>query len=178
MAITNGKYKARATGQVVLGTSSKAKTPFIECYFKLVGGENDGSEVRWTGYFGGQSAERTIESLQHCGWQGDDVSEFADGELHGLDSNDVEVVVELETYEKDGESRTSPRVQWVNKTGGYLNVQNAMTKSEAANFGEAMKGLVLKLKAKKPAPSEAADFPHGANAPAATKATGTTRKGW
>lgn len=172
--ISEGRFKAKATGQVVLGTSSKAKTPFIELYFKLADGSGD---VRWSGYFGPNSAERTIESLQHCGWQGDDVGEFADGELHGLDANEVEVVVELEEYEKEGEKKTSPKVQWVNKLGGYLNVQNAMSKTDAASFGDKMKGLVLKMKAKAPPASDAAEFPHGANAPPQA-ATGTGRKGW
>lgn len=176
--IKDGKYKARATGQVVLGTSSKAKTPFIELYFRISEGEHEGEEARWTGYFGPKSSERTIESLQLCGWEGDDVGEFADSELHGLDANEVQIVVELEEYEtEDGERKATPRVQWVNKLGGYLNVQNAMPASEAASFGERMKGLVLKLKKAKGIPTDAdADFAFGANAPP-QKASGT-KKGW
>lgn len=171
MAITDGKYKARATGQVVLGTSSKQKTPFVECYFKIIGGENNDGEVRWTSYFSEKAAPRTIEALQICGWEGDDVGEFADGEPHGLDRNEVEIVVELEEYEdENGDKKTSPRVQWVNRLGGYLNVQNAMSKDDAASFGEKMRGLVLKMKTKKASPpSEATDFPHGANVPEAPK---------
>jgi len=182
MAITDGKYKARAVGQVVLGTSSEKKTPFIELYFEIIEGENKGGQARWTGYFGPKSAERTIDSLQIAGWQGDDPGEFADGELHGLDTNEVEIVVELEEYEKDGEKRVTPRVQWVNRIGGYLNVQNAMSKDEASKFGESMKGLVLKMKAKKPTPpSEAGDFNFGANAkdaPPSQAAASGQRKGW
>lgn len=174
MAITDGRYKSRACGQVVLGKSAKKGTPFIEFYFKLIGGENNGGEVKWTGYFPPDNPKvcvRTLESLQFCGWEGDDISEFADGELHGLDANEVETVVELEDYENDeGETRTVPRVQWVNKLGGHLQVQNAMSKEEAGSFGEQMKGLVLKLKSKKsPPPSEAAEFPFGANAKDAPK---------
>lgn len=158
------RYKARAGGEVVLGTSSEKKTPFVELYFEITDGENKGGKVRWTGYFGEKSATRTIESLQHCGWEGDDVGEFSDGELHGLDTNEVEIVTELEEYEKDGEKRVAPRVRWVNRLGGYLNVQNAMTKEAAATFGEQMKGLVLKLKSKKvEKPEDPDSFNFGAN---------------
>lgn len=176
MAIENdGRYKAKACGDVVLGTSAKKGTPFIELYFEIQEGENKGGKVRWTSYFGDNSSERTIESLQHCGWSGDDVGEFADGQLHGLDANDVEIVTELEEYEKEGEKKVAPRVKWVNKIGGYLNVQNAMAPEAAASFGEKMKGLVLKMKQKKGDPAAADDFPHGANAPE-EKATGTGTK--
>lgn len=185
MAITNGKYKARANGEVVLGKSAEKKTPFIELYFVITEGENAGGEVRWTGYFSEKTAERTIQSLQHCGWQGEDPSEFADGDLHGLDANEVEIVVELEEYEKDGERRTAPRVQWVNRLGGYLNVQNAMSKDEAKSFGESMRGLVLKMKKKAPPPNPGnpgTDFNFGANAnqsgQAEKAAAAGQRKGW
>lgn len=163
--ITNGRYKARAAGEVILGTSSEKKTPFIELYFEIQGGENAGGRARWTGYFGPNSSERTIESLQTCGWEGDDLSEFSDGALHGLDVNEVEIVVELEEYtNKEGEKRTRPRVQWVNKPGGYLNVQNAMDQAAAQDFGERMKGLVLKVRSKKPEQGDGAEFNFGANA--------------
>ncbi len=192
MSITkDGKYKGKACGQVVLGKSAKKGTPQIEFYCEITQGEFKGEKARWTGYFGPGSAERTVESLQYCGWQGEDLGEFADGELHGLDANEVELVVEIEEYEVQVESaetgethtekRSSPKVQWINGGGGFVNVQNAMPKEEAASFGERMKGLVLKTKAKKPAPAEAAaaaaDFPHGANAPPQA-AAGGVRKGW
>jgi hypothetical protein len=181
--ITEGKYKARASGEVVLGTSAKKGTPFVELYFEITDGENKGGKVRWTAYFAEKSAERTIEALQIAGWEGEDLSDFSDGGLHGLDKNEVEIAVELEEYEYEGEKRTSPRVQWVNRLGGYLNVQNAMSAEAAESFGEKMKGLVLKVRARKPAQPDPTDFPHGANAPAPSapsapsapgqKATGT-----
>lgn len=136
-------------GQVVLGESAAKSTPYIELYFKIIGGENEGGEVRWTSYFTDKAASRTIEALQIAGWQGDDVGEFADGKLHGLDQNDVEIVVELEEYEKDDERKVAPRVQWVNRLSTtYLSVKNAMSKDAAAAFGDRMRGLVLKMKAK------------------------------
>jgi hypothetical protein len=174
MPIRDGKYKARAVGEVVLGKSAEKQTPQIECLFEMLEGESKGHRARWTGYFGLNSADRTIESLQICGWEGDDLSEFADKGLHGLDANEVEAVIENEEYEKDGEIRTVPRVRWINRLGGgaRVNVQNAMSRDEALSFGDRMKGLVLKVKSKqqKADPSLAGDaFPFGAN----EKATGT-----
>lgn len=166
MAITNGTYKARATGEVVLGSSSQKGTPFIELYFEITQGDNKGGKVRWTSYFSEKTSERSIESLQYCGWKGDDMSEFSDGGLHGLDKNEVEIVVEIEEYnDKEGNPRSSPKVQWVNRGGGgYLNTAQAMNTDAAQTFGERMRGLVLALRAKKPQDT-GTDFAHGANAP-------------
>lgn len=171
MAIKDGKYKARAVDQV-LGTIGEKGTPVIEVMFEIGDGDNKGGRLRWSGWLSEKAAARTIEGLQTCGWRGEDLGEFSDGQLHGLDKNEVEIVVELEEYEdKEGNKRTAPRVQWVNKFVG-LNIKNAMAKEEAASFGEKMKGLVLKMKSKQP-PSEAAEFPFGVNAEQPKKAGGT-----
>jgi hypothetical protein len=169
MAITNGNYRAKACGQVVLGESSKKGTPFIELYFEITKGEKLGGRVRWTSYFSEKTNERTIESLQYCGWKGDDLGEFSDGKLHGLDTNEVEIAIELEEYQdKEGNPRLSPRVQWVNRGGGgYLNLALGMTPAAAVSFGDRMRGLVLALKEKNPQ-GTGTDFPHGANASVTT----------
>ncbi len=167
MSIQQGTYRAKASGQCVLGTSANKGTPYLELYFKIIEGENKGGLVRWTGYFTENTNERTIQSMLLMGWQGEDPSEFADGALHGLDANEVDIVVEIEEYENaEGETRHSPRVQWVNRPGGYLNVENAMNSDAAKGFGARMRGLVLQMRDKVKAPKGAADFPHGANDPA------------
>jgi hypothetical protein len=179
--IEKGKYKGRAVGEVVLGVSKEKGTPFIECFFEVTEGKFEGERVRWTGYFtetadrkGKTVAERTIESLQTCGWSGEDVGEFADHELHGLDTNDVQLVVDIETYERDGETKSAPRVQWINRLGS-VNLENAMGAAEAQAFGSKMKGLVLSMKQKRPQPPAdpaiaGAQFPFGENAPSARAA--------
>jgi hypothetical protein len=145
-----GKYTAKATGSVVLGKSKNKETPFIEFYLQVKGGENDGARVRWTSYFSEKTYERTVQSLETCGWTGEDISVFSDGKLHGLDKNEVEIVVELEEYETpQGEKRTSPRVAWVNRLG-YLNVDAAMSTDAAAAFGVKMNDLILAMRAKNP----------------------------
>ena len=178
MIQNEGRYKARASGEVVVGESKNKGTPFIEFYFEILDGEDRGKKVRWTSYFTDKTQERTVEALITCGWKGDDVGEFADKRLHGLDSNEVEIVTELEEYTNDkGEKKTAPRVKWVNKLGGYLNVQNAMTPDAAASFGDRLKGLVHKVREKKGESADGADFNFGANEKPA--ATGTpARKSW
>ncbi len=154
MALTAGTYKARVSGEAVLGSSKNKGTPFIEFYLQIRDGENKGGMVKWTGYFTENTNERSIQALQTCGWKGDDLGEFSDGGLHGLDSNDVDIVVELETYEsKEGEQRTRPRVAWINRVSGFLNTDSAMNKAAAASFGDRMRGLVIKVKEKNPVKS-------------------------
>ena len=174
MSITSGNYLARASGACVLGESANKGTPYLELYFKVREGPHAGVLVRWTGYFTENTNERTLQSLYLMGWTGEDVSEFADTCLHGLDANDVEIVVELEEYEKDGEIRHAARVRWVNRPGGFLNVENAMKTDAARSFGERMRGLALKMKEKhaSPAKEKGSDsFDFGANA---TTGTGPT----
>ncbi len=151
MAITNGTYRSKASGNCVLGASKNKGTPFLEFYLKIIGGDNAGGSARATLYFTENTNERSIQSLQIMGWKGDDLSEFADGELHGIDANEVDAVIELESYKTpEGEERTSPRVQWINRAGGFLNTDAAMTAEAAQTFGEKMRGLVLAVKAKSP----------------------------
>lgn len=179
MTIENGKYKSRACGQVVLGESSQKGTPFIEFFVEIQEGENKGGKARFTGYFGPNSSERTVEALGFCGWKGDDLSEFADGELHGLDANDIEAVIEIEEWvdKTTEEKRFAPKVQWINRFGGRISVDNAMAPDKAAAFGAKMKGLVQATRQRKPG-GDGAEFNHGANAPApaAAAAGGAPRK--
>lgn len=159
--ITAGTYKARAT-QVLLTKSSQKGTPIIQVNFQIQDeGEHHGETIRWDGYLTEKTAERTFESLQYCGWTGDDISVFTkEGVLQGCDLNEVSLVVEMEAYKGNDEKyqgKSFPRVQWVNKSGGRgLNVENAMPVAEALSFAEKMKGLVHKVKAKNPAPAPAA----------------------
>ncbi len=152
-----GSYTARADGQVVLGASMNKSTPFIECYFKINGGELDGQRVRWTSYMSENTWERTTQSLEYCGWSGEDISVFSDGKLHGLDKNDVEVVVEEETFtSQDGSEKSTFRVAWVNRLG-YLNTAAAMTGDAVTAFSARMNALIAGRRAKSPVTSPSVD---------------------
>lgn len=115
MAITNGRYKGKLVGQVVLGASKNKGTPFIEVYGEITQGENKGGRAKWTGYFpkdNPKACERTIDALMLCGWDTEDgdLSCFADGDLHGIGSNEVEFVVELEEYEHENETGETEKI--------------------------------------------------------------------
>lgn len=169
MITTAGTYKAKAI-EVMLGESRTKRTPFVGVKFRITDGEFAGQVIKWEGYLsetmGGRSkktpAERTIESLQYCGWTGDDLGAFASGALHGLDTNEVELVVEMEDYEdrETGEQRQSAKVQWVNRPGGGVQFAGeAVDAAKAKAFGAKFRGLALKLKAQNGA------LPNGAKAP-------------
>ncbi len=178
-----GTYKARGVA-ALLGNSSEKGTPQIDIQFRIVEGEFEGELIRWTGYFTEKTSERTIESLQICGWQGDDLSVFAqrdDGTIpppNGVDRNPVELVLEEEVYE----GKTRVKVKWVNRPGGgrELNLENAMTRQSASSFAESMKGIIHATRMKKAAAqgTNVTDFPHGANAPAPQQAAAGQKKAW
>ena len=95
------------------------------------------SEVTYHGYFTDLTAYRTLESLRHCGWTGDDLLH-----LEGLDSNEVQLVVEDE--EHDGKMRT--KVQWVNRAGG-LAVKQPLSPERAHAFAASMQARIRALDA-------------------------------
>jgi hypothetical protein len=143
-----GTYVAKAA-EVTLGESLKRGTPFVGVIFVVTDGDQKGQRLRWEGYLTDNTAERTIESLQHCGWRGDDISVFAKGDLDGLDANEVDLVVEMEEYEKDGELKEAPKVQWVNRRGGGVRFMGeAVNPGKAAAFGKKYRGLAISLRAK------------------------------
>lgn len=155
-----GKYTAVASGKCVLGESKEKGTPFIELYFSIVEGPCTGESVRWTTYFTDKMAEMSIKALQTMGWAGDDMSEFSDGDLHGLDANRVQIVVEMEAFKgRDGTEKTAPRVRWVNALGAPGVSATPMSQDKVGAFGEAMRARVIALKEKR----EGTDFEFGAN---------------
>ncbi|NMG22528.1 hypothetical protein [Brasilonema bromeliae] len=174
----DGKYRAKAV-DVMLGESGVKGTPYVGVEFKVVEqGESLGETVKWSGWLsekagpsGKTVAERTIESLRACGWTGDDLGCFATG-LHGLDANEVEIVVEMKPYDGPNDShkgKSFPEVKWVNSLAGGrgLRKDDAMDAVKAARLGERFRGLALALKpAEQPSNDQlqGTSFPYGANA--------------
>lgn len=166
-----GTYRARATEAQLFEANSG--TPGINIVFVVTDGPEKGAHVRYTGWMSDRAYERTLESLESCGWKGEDPSELNDG-LHGLDKNEVELVVEMEPYEGNDErhvGKSFARVKWVNRIGG-LRVENAMPKDKAKVFGAQMAERIRAARLARTKGGSGTDFPHGANAPA----TGTGGK--
>lgn len=127
----NGTVKARAK-EWALGLSSTGKEQ-IAVMFELTSGEHAGQSITWFGYFTENTVDRTLDSLRHCGWQGDNLAE-----LDSLDANEVELVLGEEEY--DGKVRT--KVQWVNRPA-RLALKEQMSAAQAAAFAQKMRGRAV-----------------------------------
>lgn len=130
------RAKAREWG---LGETGTGKEQVAVEFTILTEGATEQGLV-WYGYFTEATLERTIESLRHMGWKGDDPS---DG-LPGLDANEVDIVVENEEFE----GRTYAKVQWVNRPGG-LAIKAPLAPEKAKAFGAAMRERIRAIDASK-----------------------------
>ncbi len=132
-----GKYRAKATAWG-LGETSSGK-PEIAIEFGFTSLDLAGQSITWHGYLSEAAFNRTVESLRHCGWKGDDFSD-----LEGLGANEVELVVEEEEYE----GKVHAKVRWVNRAGG-LSIKAPMTGDKVKAFAASMRGKVRAFDAKK-----------------------------
>jgi hypothetical protein len=137
-------YRARAR-EWTLGESSKG-TPQVVVAFNILDEGAAEKALTWYGYFTDATADRTLESLKHMGFEGDDITI-----LDGLGRNEVSLVVEDEEYE----GQTHARVRWVNKAGG-LAVKQPLQADKLRAFAAEMKAK-LRAGGVKPAPKPASD---------------------
>lgn len=162
-------YRARAAG-VGFGTSSKGNTQ-IGVTMEVTEGEFAGLQITWIGHFTDKTSARTIESLQHMGWQGDDLAELDALDAAGcqrLLAQEVEIVCKPEEY--NGE--WSLRVQWVNAIGGgRFTFKEPVTGSGLKAFAAQMKATVRSVKASGGAPRQA-------STPAQSRAATAGGGGW
>lgn len=109
--ITEGKKKARATSARFI--QSEKGTMGVEVNFVF-----DGETLNWVGWLSEKAIERTMQTLvETLDFNGDDEVVPGTSNLKTTSFNttkEVELVVELETYE----GKTRPRIKWVNLLGG------------------------------------------------------------
>ncbi len=129
--IPAGNYKARAK-EWALGMSQTGKEQ-IAVLFELVEGELAGQTITWFGYFTDNTLDRTLDSLRHCGWQSDSLAD-----LDHLDTNEVEVVVEEDTYE----GKTRSKVRWVNRPS-RLALKDQLNPQAIAAFAAKLRGRTV-----------------------------------
>lgn len=144
----HGTYKAR-TLSGGLGYTSKG-TEQVGIDFQITEGPHEGQHITWYGFFTDKTADRTIESLRICGWEGDDLCD-----LTGIEKNEVELVIEAEDYtdSRTGEIKTGSRVRWVNRIGGSgFSMRDAMDATQAREFAARMRGRVVALRGNGQAP--------------------------
>lgn len=131
--IPNGTYEAEVV-DAELGVTSTGKEQ-VAVKFNI---EGTGTIV-WYGYFTEGTVERTLESLEYCGFKGDDISK-----LDQLKGHKAQIVVEAEEW--DGKVRS--RVRWVNRIGGPM-LKEKMDDTRKTSFAERMKGNLLARRQKK-----------------------------
>ena len=147
MDIPNGKYRAKAKAWLLTEIGERS-TPAVSVEFSFLAPEYASEGIAWDGWLTENAYARTVESLRHCGWEGDDVTD-----LQGLDANEVELVVEAEEYE----GKTYPRVKWVNRLGGIA-TKPPMSADRTKAFAAEMRAKIRALDAaggRKPAPKAA-----------------------
>lgn len=135
--LDRGTYKARAY-DAALGVSSKG-TEQIAVAFRVTEGDYAGQSITYYGFFSEKTVDRTLESLRHMGWTGDDLTS-----LDGIDANEVEIVVD---HEEDQQGEMRARVRWVNKPGSGLAMKERMSPQAAKAFAAKMKAKAIKSRA-------------------------------
>lgn len=130
-----GTHKAKVV-DFEFGTANGKEQ--VALMFQITSGEHEGKSIAWFGYFTEKTAERTMESLRYCGWHTDTLAD-----LSGVTDNEVEIVVEDETYE----GKTRSKVKWVNRAS-KLNLKDKMDANALQAFAARMRGLAIASKQK------------------------------
>jgi hypothetical protein len=141
--ISAGSYRAQAVDGHLSYTSKNNEQVVVK--LAIVGGPQDGQQITWYGFFTDACFDRTVQSLRHCGWKGDDVSALA-----GLDANEVEIVVEHSEYK----GKVTPTVRWINQAGGGA----GMSPVQAKDFAESVKQRIARMSPVEPEADESLPF--------------------
>lgn len=132
-----GYHRARAV-EWALGKTEKGNRHVAVRFETFNDQGQPGEQITWYGYFTEKTEERTLESLQHCGWEGDDITD-----LSGVERNEVQLVVEHDEYE----GKVRAKVAWVNKPGGGgISIKAPLDEMEKAQFAREMKAKVLAMR--------------------------------
>jgi len=97
------------------------ETPAVVVMFELQDGTGDNR--RWTGWLTDAALERTIESLRHMGFTGNDVTTLDGCDCAKLLPSEVNLVLDDEVSQKDG--KTYETIKWVNARGGTVEARNS-----------------------------------------------------
>lgn len=159
--IAAGKYLARPL-QAQLGYTGTGKEQVAVLFQVRDGQPHAGEKITWYGYFTEATTDRTLESLEYCGWDGEGLTDESLNSIGNVDT-DVELVID---DEPDLEGKMRARVRWVNKPGGRgIAVKQALSTAEAQAFDQRMKGAILARKQKRAQQPQQSDssFDYGAN---------------
>jgi hypothetical protein len=151
-----GRYKAKAIDRQ-FGKTAKGNEQILVIFAVTDDGPHKSKKLYWYGYFTEKTIDRTLESLEHCGWDGTSLKE-----LKGFGTQEVELDVGLEKNEQDGKEYV--RVRWVNRLGGGPGKKmEELDSGGMSALEERVKGALLARKESRAAENDTS-FPHGANA--------------
>jgi hypothetical protein len=141
MQIENGTYPARPTGRVDVGEHANGCL-IAAIEFAMEGGGTI-SNTFWLTTKDGAVNTRSVETLKTLfGWDGSDPFWLVDhaNELTGVE---VELVIENESFQgRDGSTKTSAKVKWVNQPGGGgVQVANNDRKSLMSKYGAKLRAI-------------------------------------
>tara|TARA_R110000796_G_scaffold46566_5_gene112527 strand:- start:140 stop:850 length:711 start_codon:yes stop_codon:yes gene_type:complete len=179
MQITNGKYIGAVKAITVSNTERGAT--MVNFTFDLLSPGMEGQTIRANQCIvqkDGKINKHTYDMLQDVfGWTGLDPSWMVDEHEKGtFDGLIVQLMVENETYTaQDGSSKTSPRVQWINKSGGGSQLpENADRNEIMSKYGASFRAMAESklqnsMPPSQPAPASSAPPAPQSNSPACTK---------
>lgn len=133
--IPEGKYRAKARSAEI--GEAKTGTVQVQVDFEFTGGALAGQHINWFGFFTEKTLERTLESMRHAGWQGEDPDNLSS--LARADVPEVELVIEHEDGlpdEQTGEVKQRARVKWVNPARVAM---KALDPAKKAAFGQSLR---------------------------------------
>lgn len=104
--------KVMARGRTLAVGAAGTGTPQVTVGFEVLAEE--GGSITWHGFLTPAAEERTIESLQAMGWEGNDITECEGLMEAGKLAKVVELVLVQETYKE----KVRWKVKYVNAVGG------------------------------------------------------------
>lgn len=142
---------AKAVG-VSFGVSSNGNYQIaIQC--QVVDHEqHNGESIAWVGHFTEKTKERSIESIQHFGFAGDDLATLEDigpEQCAELLPNVVQLVCAPEEYEGEW----TLKVKWVNRPGaGRFKFKDKLEGNQLKSFAAQMKSALKNSRGARPKP--------------------------
>ena len=138
--IGTGSFAAKAVSPLEFIKSPEKGTPGVKVVVELQAGENKGERIDWIGWLTDATTARTGESLTLMGYDGSDPA--------SIQRKEFIAVIEHEQYtNKAGESKTRPRVSWINDPSGGGRL-DPMSGAEVAGAKERLKAALTAAKAK------------------------------
>jgi hypothetical protein len=146
-------YPARATDTPIKFGTASTGTQQISVEFILLDDAYPDERHTWIGNFTDGTSERSVESLQIAGWQGDELAELENQPGSQMLPNEVSLCIEPEA---DQQGVVRLKVQWVNRPGGgKFKFKQELTGNDLKAFSAQMKNTVRSVRASGGAPRKA-----------------------